>query len=87
MTIRNSSGFAFTTIQLTGQAEVIAVPAVEPGGVAILAVALAFAGWLQARRLQELAGPEALPPHAFNFAIASAIRFFCASGAMLSAFV
>ena len=51
MTIRNSSGFAFTTIQLTGQAEVIAVPAVEPGGVAILAVALAFAGWLQARRL------------------------------------
>ena len=51
MTIRNSSGFAFTTIQLSGPAEVIAVPAVEPGGVAILAVALAFAGWLQARRL------------------------------------
>ena len=86
MTIRNSSGFAFTTIQLSGPAEVIAVPAVEPR-VAILRVALAFAGWLEARRLQELAGPEALPPHAFNFAIASAIRFFCASGAMLSAFV
>jgi len=51
LTIRNSSGFAFTTIQLTGQAALIAVPAVQPGGIAILAGVLALEGWLKARRL------------------------------------
>ena len=50
-TILNSSGFAPTTVQLTGEAAVIdAIPALDRFGLAALAAGLAAAAWFVLRR-------------------------------------